>query len=148
MPFQVFRWSGNEEILLQGDLFDHTLSPEEFLGVTDLPEFRVLVLDHECQIEKQKTTGVICATVFLLARLGPGIQGHIRAGRVHHTMYLPPYGDLPEQYADLRYQARLGKTTLEKAKRDGRRLCSMTDEGRFALLESIYRYYARQPHNE
>ena len=148
MAEQPFRLDGFNNWLGQGDLFrdlDLSGTAGELL---DLVPNGVLVLDHECQIDKPRTSGVICVGTALITDLHQGVAGHVRSGRIHHTMFLPGIIDQAEQYADLRFQFRLPKQRLEDAMAQGRRVASMTEEGRLALQESIFRYYARRLHEE
>ena len=141
-----FRLDGVNEWLGQGDVFVG-MSPEETPGeAQDIGEHATLVLDHECQVAKPRSGHVLCTCVFPVAFLNVGDQGHVRANKVRHTMYLAEVPGWTEAFADFRYIFRARKERLQQLVELGARAASMSEEGRLALQEHVYRHFARRLH--
>ena len=142
----LFRPDGVNEWLGQGDLFagiSLTGTAGHFDG---LEPYAILVLDHECQVAKPKSSHVICTAVFPLETLDSSNQGNVRAGSVRHAMWVPGVAGGADAFADFRYVCRIPKDLLEKGIEDNKRVASMTEDGRVALQEFIFRHFARRMH--
>jgi hypothetical protein len=57
---------------------------------------------------------------------------------------LPEVAGIGEGFLDFRYIHRVTKQEIEAALAAGRRVASMTDDGRTALLAYLYRFFSRQ----
>ena len=146
MPDQLFADLPRDE-LSQGDLFDD-IPHAELLGDRRIDgRFWLVVLSHDCEIDKPATTIVLCVRARILTDLDAGRAGDLRAGRVLNAMHLPAVSSFPEGYVDFRFIYRVPKIDLEHAIADGQRVASMSDDGRTALVTYLFRYFARQGPN-
>ncbi|MCH8145556.1 MAG: hypothetical protein IIA55_12635 [Gemmatimonadetes bacterium] len=105
----------------------------------------LLVLSHDCEIAKPDNHWVLCARIRTIDSLDSSNAGHVRSGHVLNTMHLPAtVGDVAEAFVDFRMIHRLRKDALLRAVDDGRRVTSMSDDGRLTLVSYLYRYFARK----
>jgi hypothetical protein len=59
-------------------------------------------------------------------------------------MYLGSATSLPESFADFRFMHRVLRADLERASFEGRRIASMTVDGRIALQTFLHRFHTRR----
>lgn len=124
----------------QGDIFG-SLPTVYIQGVGLKPKVRnarTMLLTHDCEYDKPRTTTVIIAEIWPLSDVDPGSRGHIQQNKVLGAFYLEPYTDVvPASYVDLRSMSRLEKSILEAQKQVGGRLVSLTDDAKLALQRQM-----------
>src|SRR5947209_4450563 len=100
----------------QGDIFD-SLPTVYIQGVAFKPKVRnarAMLLTHDCEYDKPRTTTVVIAEVWPLSDVDPGSRSYVRQNRVLSAFYLEPFTEIfPESYVDLRSMSRLEKSILE-----------------------------------
>ena len=126
--------------LSQGDVFKD-IRINEIVGGVD-GAVSVVLLSHDCEFEK-KVEHALVVRVFSADAVQAGIWGDIRRGRVLNDVYLPKVGNRPEGFVNFRYIQRVPKADLITASDAGRRVLSMTDDGRQALVAYLYRFLTR-----
>ena len=124
----------------QGDIFD-SLPTVYIQGVGLRPKMRsmrAILLTHDCEYDKPKTTTVLIAEVWPLTDVDPGSRGYIVQNRVLAAFFLEAFADvLPESYVDFRSISRLEKGIVEAQSTEGKRLASLTVEARLALQRQL-----------
>lgn len=135
------------EGLSQGDVIDRVTVLEPVGKGSGSHTARVVVLSHDCEMVKpdeERARYVLVVEMRTPADAGPSNWGHIKAGRVWNALYIPAGSGVPEGYVDLGRVHRVAKAALETACADGRRLASMDDDGREALIYALASYLLRQ----
>ena len=133
--------------LSQGDIINKVLLLDSAVPAASPGERNVIILSHDCEIDKPSNEVLIVAEVKLLAemeRIKSGIKGDIQKGRVRNVMYLEPYGQLAESYVDFRYIFRVAKKSLEENLKLGLRIASLNEESKQALCIFFERYLFRK----
>ena len=133
------------EVLSQGDVLTR-IQVAEVVDEAVREDMRdLLVLSHDCEIAKSDNHWVLCARIRTIDSLDSSNAGHVRSGHVLNAMHLPAtVGDVAEAFVDFRMIHRLRKDALLRAVDDGRRVTSMSDDGRLTLVSYLYRYFARK----
>ena len=103
---------------------------------------RVVVLSHDCEMDKPTERGkyVLVAEWRSPADAGSGNWGNIVAGRGWNALYVPGGVSVPDGYIDFGRVHRIEQAQLKQAMREGRRLASMHDDGREALVYAFASY--------
>lgn len=130
--------------LSQGDLFSG-ITIREYLGDTTktYPGVTVVLLSHDCEIDKPATKALLCAQTRSLAKQSPTHADTIRRGGSFNAMYLPAIGNTPESYIDFRLTHRVHREIFDLAVEQGTRVTSMTQDGRDILMVFWLRYFTR-----
>lgn len=146
MPDPMFLPMPREQ-LSQGDVF-------EGIEISDLagnpPTFsaRILLLTNDCDIDKVKTHPVVLGLrvtpMSVLENADRGLAGDVRRDRVPAAMLLESCPAFHESFLDFRYVHRVSREDLLSALQKGRRLASMSEDGRMAVLARFYAYFARR----
>lgn len=132
--------------LSQGDIVDDIEITEAFSTPPSSLE-RVVVVTNDCDIDKRSQDILLVARVWPIDRVeeqNKGLAGSIRKGRVAAAMLLGPHPDLPESFVDFRFLFRVPRDACMEAMNRGRRLASMSEDGRLAVLARLYSYFARR----
>lgn len=129
--------------LCQGDVFIDVEIRETLAGVTRTSTRVVVLLSHDCEIDKRAETLLGCVAR-PISDVSAGDAGNIQAGRVVNAMHLPAVGALPESFIDFRFIYRLERGMIDRLAEQGNRVASMTENGRTALVAMMFRYFARR----
>lgn len=121
----------------QGDVFEDI----EFVRGTSGDG---VLLSHDCEYDKPSVSDVLVARAFSRDAVSSGSWGPIAAGQAYNAIHLPPVAGRPESYINLRYIYRVPKVNLIEADAGGRRVASMTDSGRYALITYLFRFFTRR----
>lgn len=133
--------------LSQGDIITKVSLLDSALPDAPPVERTVIVLSHDCEIDKRSNEVIIVAAVRLMSEVEqhkPGIKNDIQRGRVRSVMYLAPQGQLEESCVDFRYIFRVTKHYLEECLQKGLRIVSLNEEGKQALCVFFERYLFRK----
>ncbi len=133
--------------LNQGDILEKVNLLDSAVPTSPPVERNIIVLSHDCEIDKPSNEVIIVAGVKLMSEVekySPGIKGDIKNGRVRNTMYLPPHGELEESCVDFRYIFRVTKQQLLECLKQSLRVVSLNDEGKQALCTFFGRYLFRE----
>ncbi len=106
--------------------------------------YPLLLLSHGCEIDKNGADVLLVARIREVTELSAGNQGYLRLGRVRNAMLLTDLPAFNESFADFGYTFRVLRSELDRADGDGRRVASMSVDGRIALQVFLYRFYARR----
>lgn len=133
-----------------------TLRPEISQGdvIDDIPVFdhdglwtvkrtaRVVIVSHDCEMDKPNDRGryVLVAEHRTPEDAGSGNWGNIKAGRGWNTFYVPAGAALGEGYIDFGRVHRVTQTTLREAIDNNKRLASMSNDGREAMVYAFASY--------
>ena len=142
MPSPVYQQQPRP-VLSQGDIIRGVFVADVVAGEVVERRTDVVVLSHDCEIQKPGSEFVLCACTRPISSLDQGRAGHVRAGRVLNAMHLPEVGPFVESLVDFRMTYRISRPVLEEAVARNGRVTSMSDDGRAALIAHIYRYFAR-----
>lgn len=105
----------------------------------------LVLLSHGCMYEKRRDGDVLLACrVRTFVRMSANDIGNVRAGGVKHTMYLGEVPTIGEAFADFRYAYRVLRDDLVAANHAGRRVASMTVDGRVDLQVHLFRFFTRR----
>lgn len=128
----------------QGDIFDAVPVAEQGVLPDGTTLCSVVLLSHDCEFDKPSVSHVLVARTYPLTAAGRPLWGDIRAGRALNTMFLDGVEDREEGFVNFRYIHRIPKVELLEAASGGRRVASMSDDGRAALLAYMFRFFARR----
>ena len=128
----------------QGDIFDGIQTKEVFGGREESHSGLAVLLSHDCEFDKPNHPDVLVARVLPLAAAPESTWAAIRDGSAYHVIHLPSVGQGAEAYINLRYIHRVLKDDLRAAATAGRRMASMTDDGRTALIAYLFRFFSRR----
>jgi hypothetical protein len=128
----------------QGDVFEDVEVLEVLGGREESYKGAVVLLSHDCEFDKPNQAYVLVARVLPLAEVHRSQWDQIRRGSALNAVYLPGVGERPESFINLRFIHRLPKDCLREAALLGRRVASMTPDGRAALVAYLYRFFARK----
>ena len=103
-----------------------------------------VLLIHDCEYDKPSVEDVLVARTFSRDVVPRGSWGPIAAGNAYNAIHLPPVAGHPESYINLRHIYRVPKANLIEADASGRRVASMTDSGRDALITYLFRFFTRR----
>jgi hypothetical protein len=131
------------DALCQGDVFLRIPVSERTGEVTRDATPNVILLSHDCDIDKRDAVLLVCEARPITTLPG-GIAGDIRRGRVKNAMHVPAVNSLPESFLDFRFIHRVARTLIDQAHAEARRAASMSEDGRAALLTYLYRFFARR----
>jgi hypothetical protein len=120
------------ERLSQGDLF----GPGWDAGL-ETPQGRIVVLTHNCEIEK--TTGILVASYILKENADPGLWGGLVKETSARGWIIP--GVVPEGYVNFRTIRSMPLEILNS--RLDKRLHSMTPDGRDVLALRLFLFLRR-----
>jgi hypothetical protein len=137
--------------LSQGDIISKVLLLDSAVPDAPSKERDVIILSHDCEIDKRSSKVVLVAGVVLLSeieQISPGISGDIRMGRIYNVMYLAPHAELKESCVDFRYIFRVAKQSLIEKLGQGARVISLSEEGKQALCVFFERYLFRNVSSE
>lgn len=126
--------------LSQGDLFRDVLISE---GVGEHQQSwnrRVMVLSHDCEIDKPTCTSPLVVAVRALDDFPEEHRGLIRENRLYNGMYLEPGNGIEEGFADFRFIHRMRREDLAEPKK----LASLTQEAREAMPAYLWRFFTRK----
>lgn len=132
------------DLLSQGDLVSRVTVVEYREGQPISGEYDVVVLMHDCEIDKPGNHILLCVRARQVADLAPGQIGDVRRGRVNNAMHLPAVRNSPESFIDFRMIYRVPRREIDRGLREGRRVASMTEDGRTAMITYLYKYFARR----
>lgn len=104
----------------------------------------LLLISHGCEVDKATIDVLLVARIRSLLELSGGLQGDVKRAAVRSAMHLPAVSSLPEGFVDFRYMLRALREDLDRADREGRRVASMTVDGRLALQVYLYRFHTRR----
>lgn len=127
----------------QGDVFTGMDVFEVLGGREERYEGALILLSHDCEFDKQHEFALV-ARVLPLDSAPRSSWPQIRRGEALNAIHLPGVGDQPESFVNLRYIHRFPKGDLRQADLAGRRVASMTDDGRSAFVGYVYRFLARE----
>jgi hypothetical protein len=127
--------------LSQGDLLDGVLVWEPDGKQSQPRRIRVAILSNDCEIDKPRERGRFALVVEAQTPESAGDGwGNIQLGKGFNALHLPAGEGIAEGYLNLGRVYRVEKGALEEALQDGRRLGSMTDEGRELLVYAFTSY--------
>jgi hypothetical protein len=133
--------------LSQGDILSQVALIDSAAPAAPAVNRNIIVLSHNCEIDKQSNEIVIVAALFPLEnaeRHTRGISGDIKRGRVYNTMFLMSYGAMSESYVDFRYIYRVNKSYLNECIVQGLRIVSLDTLSKDALCIFFERYLFRK----
>ena len=104
----------------------------------------ILVVSHGCIIDKPHSHVLHVCRLMRVDQLSPTDVGNIRGGGVKYAMYLDDVPVLGEMYVDFRHWHRVLREDLRAAQNDGRRVASMSPDGRLDLQAQLYRFHTRR----
>lgn len=99
----------------------------------------VVIFSHGCEIDKPAVKTILVANITGAHETEKGLLGNIRAGTVWHALFLE--GCRVPGWVNLRTLRPVPKDIL-LARKD-RRLHSMTEDGRIALITKLYQFLLR-----
>ncbi len=130
-------------ILSQGDIFVGLHLIDSAAPKAPSIARNVIVLSHTCDIAKGTNSVVLVCVIRALSEVGPGLEGHIKSGRVFNAMYLRPIGDLGDSFVDFRYVFRVEKDSLAYALEEGLRIASLDEENRLSFVDFFHEFLTR-----
>jgi len=133
----------------QGDVFDEIPVPYVRISLdtfeaedTEVRLVRAIMLTHDCEFDKPRNTHAYVAEVRPLNGIDPGSQGNVRQYRTINAFFLEARdGTMEESYVDFRCMFRVPEQVLKVRTDEGRRLVSLTDDGRLALQRQIALFF-------
>jgi len=131
--------------LSQGDLIEELDIQEILGGEPNSSTHTVIVLSHDCEIDKPNNSIVLVARTREIGEIDSANQGNVRSGRVVNTMHLPAVDSMPESFVDFRFIHRVLKAELERGISENRRVASISDDAQAALQAFLHRFFSRAP---
>jgi hypothetical protein len=106
----------------------------------------VCVLSHDCEIDKpgDRSRFLLVVEIRSPADAGSSNWGNIRSNQAWNALYLPAGQETPEGYLDLGRIYRVEKSILESAMASGRRIASMSDDGREAVIYALTSFFLHE----
>jgi hypothetical protein len=139
--------SGLRDALSQGDILDGLEIYEEVEGEAITRSIRGVILSHDCDIQPgQKRSKHFLVVEFRKPEEAEehGLWGLIKKGLPWNVLYIPAGENHGEGFVDFRCIHRLERQAMNDAITENRRLASMTDEGREALVYALTSSLLRQ----
>lgn len=130
--------------LCQGDVFTEITIHDGVQGVLHPVACHVVVLTNDCDIDKPDTKVLTVVRVRSLSDVNAGLAGNIQRGRVEAAWALPAQERLPLSFVDFRFIERVLREELYDAMRANRRVASMTEEGRAAMIGRLHAFLGRK----
>lgn len=130
----------------QGDVFTDVTIEESFEN-PPRQQGRVILLTNDCDIDKKNHPTVHVLRLIPVSDIpatSSSILGDIRGDRSPAALLIPAIGALPESFMDFRRIHRILKAELFRAGEEGRRILSMSEDGRTAMFHRIYTYFRRK----
>jgi hypothetical protein len=130
--------------LSQGDILDGITVWDPVGEGVQPRDARVVVLSHDCELDKPKERGryVLVVEWRSPSNAGSSNWGNIVRGRGWNALYVP--GDssagIDDGYVDFGRTQRVQQSALKYAMENGRRVASMSDGGREALIYAFTSY--------
>jgi hypothetical protein len=133
------------ELVSQGDIFSG-IPLFDFAGKNQQDVLAVL-MTNDCDIEKRNHPIAHAVRIVRFDELSldrRSILGDIREDRVPAAMMLPPDDRIPPAFVDFRTLQQVDKGLFVRATDEGRRLASLSEDGRIALFNRLYTYFRRK----
>lgn len=130
----------------QGDVFDDIVTEDGFSEASRQPS-RVILLTNDCDIDKRSFDVWLTVRLTPLSSLtGPakGVAGDILRDRVPAALYVPASRSIPESFVDYRHIYRVRRDSITEAAASGRRVASMSEDGRVALGRRLIVFLRRK----
>jgi hypothetical protein len=126
----------------QGDIIDDIPVFDHHGKWTIKRQARVVILSHDCEMDKpnDRARYVLVAELRGPGDAGSGNWGNIKAGKGWNTLYVPADPPIGDGYVDFGRVHRVTQTALREAMDEGKRLASMTDDAREAIVYAFASY--------
>ncbi len=133
--------------LCQGDVIEGIEIVQPF-APNETTSFPLALLTNDCDIDKAKQVPhlltVRVVPIAEVEKVNKGKAGDIRANRAAAAMPLEAHPKLPDHFIDFRYIHLVPRDWVIKAHADGRRIASMSEDGRRALFFWMHQFFTRK----
>jgi hypothetical protein len=101
---------------------------------------KAIILTHDCEIDKPQATHSHLCPVVPLSKLKPETQDRVKRNRIYSMFFLPRYGEvLPDSFVDFTRISTVGMDFIK----GGKRIVSLSDQGRYGLYAQFIRWLTR-----
>ena len=132
--------------LSQGDICDGVAVCIPDGGQCAARQARVIVLSHDCELDKPNERGqfALAAEVRRADEIPKGTWLNIVAGNGWNALYLPGGAAFGDAFIDFGRIHRVQRAALDGAVTYGRRLASLTDSAREAVVYALTSYFLHE----